>query len=71
MESAIYWTEFAGRTSNYTFKTPASSVPFYQYIYLDVIAVLGGITLLTLSLVKIVFSLLKTKPHQTKKMKTK
>ncbi|CAB3255771.1 unnamed protein product [Arctia plantaginis] len=40
MDTAIYWTEFVGRTKNYTFRSPAATVPFYQYLYLDIITLL-------------------------------
>lgn len=37
LEAAIYWTEFAARHSNITFRTAAADVPLYQHFYLDII----------------------------------
>lgn len=73
MDSAVYWTEFAARTGNYSFRTPAGSVPLYQYRSWDIIAVLGSIIFAILYSLKTVISLLsksKTKPVQ-RKIKTK
>ncbi|KAJ8719644.1 hypothetical protein PYW08_011819 [Mythimna loreyi] len=68
MDSAIYWTEFAARTSNYSFATPASSIPLYQYRSWDVIAVLGSILFAILYSVKQTISLLtKSKTQQNKR----
>lgn len=39
LETAIFWTEFAARYSNFTFRTAAADVPTYQYANLDIIAV--------------------------------
>ncbi|KAL4715802.1 hypothetical protein ACJJTC_006381 [Scirpophaga incertulas] len=36
MDTVVYWTEYAARSTNHTFRTAAADVPFYQYIYLDV-----------------------------------
>ncbi|CAH2041366.1 unnamed protein product, partial [Iphiclides podalirius] len=36
LDTAIYWTEFAARYSNLTFRTAAADVPWYQYTNLDV-----------------------------------
>ncbi|XP_037293501.1 UDP-glucosyltransferase 2-like [Manduca sexta] len=43
MDSAIYWTEFAAKYRNLTFRSPSADVPLYQYMYIDVILVLGSI----------------------------
>ncbi|CAH2090412.1 unnamed protein product [Euphydryas editha] len=40
MDSAIYWTEYAARHNNFTFRSAAADVPLYQYLCLDVIVVL-------------------------------
>ncbi|KAJ8720262.1 hypothetical protein PYW07_012305 [Mythimna separata] len=40
MDTAIYWTEYAAKHSNFNFRTPAADVPFYQFINLDVALVL-------------------------------
>ncbi|CAG4945780.1 unnamed protein product [Parnassius apollo] len=48
MESAVYWTEFAARYHNFTFRTPAADVPFYQYMLLDIFFILFVMPLLTL-----------------------
>lgn len=39
LETAIFWTEFAARHSNFTFRSAAADVPAYQYANLDIIAV--------------------------------
>lgn len=39
MDTAIYWTEYAARYSNLTFRTAAADLPFYEYHNLDIIAV--------------------------------
>ncbi|KAJ8720263.1 hypothetical protein PYW07_012306 [Mythimna separata] len=73
MDSAIYWTEFAARTSNYSFRTPASSVPLYQYRSWDIVAVLGGILFAILYSLKLTISLLtkSSTPQIKRKHKTK
>lgn len=40
LDTAVFWTEFAAKNSNFTYRTPAADVPIYQYIYLDVLTVL-------------------------------
>ncbi|NP_001274756.1 UDP-glucuronosyltransferase 2B14-like precursor [Bombyx mori] len=40
LETAIYWTEFVARNPDLNFRTAAADTPLYQYILLDVIAVL-------------------------------
>lgn len=43
LETAIYWTEYVIRNKGAHFLKPASvDLPFYQYLLLDVIAVLAG-----------------------------
>ncbi|XP_041981120.1 UDP-glycosyltransferase UGT5-like isoform X1 [Aricia agestis] len=39
METAIFWTEFAARHPNHTFRAPAADVPLYQYLNLDILLV--------------------------------
>ncbi|CAH2090414.1 unnamed protein product [Euphydryas editha] len=39
LDTAIYWTEYAARYSNLTFRTPAADLPFYEYYNFDVVAV--------------------------------
>nr|XP_034832886.1 UDP-glucuronosyltransferase 2B1-like [Maniola hyperantus] len=39
MDSAIYWTEFAARYKNFTFRAAAADVPLNQYLCLDVLGV--------------------------------
>ncbi|CAK1582730.1 unnamed protein product [Parnassius mnemosyne] len=43
MESAVHWTEFAARYQNFTFRSAAADVPFYQYLCLDIFCILLGI----------------------------
>ncbi|CAK1543149.1 unnamed protein product [Leptosia nina] len=38
MDSAIFWTEFAARNKNFTIRSPAVNVPFYQFYNIDVLA---------------------------------
>ncbi|CAH2090413.1 unnamed protein product [Euphydryas editha] len=40
MDSAVFWTEFAARHHNLTFRSPTINVPLYQYFCLDVLFVL-------------------------------
>ncbi|KAJ8719643.1 hypothetical protein PYW08_011818 [Mythimna loreyi] len=40
MDTAVYWTEYAAKHPNFTFRAAAADVPFYQYINLDVALVL-------------------------------
>lgn len=37
LDTAVYWTEFAARYPNQTFRTPAADVPYYQYYSLDLL----------------------------------
>lgn len=46
LKTAVFWTEFAARHSNFTFRTAAADVPFYQYTNLDIIVVF--VTIFTL-----------------------
>lgn len=56
MDTAIYWTEFAARNGNFTFRTRAADVPLYQYLCLDIVLVLGFIGFISLYTVKKVLS---------------
>ncbi|GBP49196.1 UDP-glucuronosyltransferase 2A3 [Eumeta japonica] len=56
MDAAIFWTEFTARHRNFTFRTAAADVPAYQYLQLDVYAIL---TFLILSVVMILKTLLR------------
>ncbi|CAK1582726.1 unnamed protein product [Parnassius mnemosyne] len=49
LDAAIYWTEFAARYSNFTFRTAAADVPLYQYINLDIALVYIALLLLILA----------------------
>ena len=40
MDTAVYWTEYAAKHPSFTFRTAAADVPCYQYMNLDVAAVL-------------------------------
>ena len=71
MDSAIYWTEYAARTSNYSFQTPATRVPLYQYRSWDIIAVLGGILFAILYSLKTLISLVFKSDTQKDKRKIK
>ncbi|CAH0727076.1 unnamed protein product, partial [Brenthis ino] len=48
LDTAIYWTEYAARYSNYTFRSAAADVPLYQYYNLDILSILT-ITLLSVA----------------------
>lgn len=58
MDSAIYWTEYTARYSNFTFRVRAADVPLYQYLYLDIIALFSGIILALFLITKKMFSIL-------------
>lgn len=45
MDTAIFWTEYAARHSNFTFRTAAADVPTYQYLNLDVALIFTAIAL--------------------------
>ncbi|KAG7302056.1 hypothetical protein JYU34_013510 [Plutella xylostella] len=45
MDSAIFWTEYAARHTNITYRTRAADVPTYQYLNLDILSILVGIPL--------------------------
>ncbi|XP_026730403.1 UDP-glucuronosyltransferase 2A3-like [Trichoplusia ni] len=66
MDSAIYWTEFAARSKKYTFRSPASTVPLYQYLYLDVFAVLGGLLFVIINILKTIIPMLFQNSQKTK-----
>ncbi|CAH0686208.1 unnamed protein product [Spodoptera exigua] len=67
MDTAVYWTEFAAKHPNFTFRTAAADVPFYQYINLDVAAVLITIFILNIVALRIVIN----KCRSNKKVTTK
>ncbi|CAG4945820.1 unnamed protein product [Parnassius apollo] len=75
LDTAIYWTEFAARYSNFTFRAAAADVPWYQYINLDVALVYITLLLLILAGFKALLSiccLRKTKEiSRSKKIKHK
>ncbi|XP_052742279.1 uncharacterized protein LOC112052352 [Bicyclus anynana] len=54
IDSAIYWTEFAAKYSNFTFRSPAADVPLYQYLCLDVIIVVITFIVINILIVKYV-----------------
>ncbi|CAH0625489.1 unnamed protein product [Chrysodeixis includens] len=67
IDTAVYWTEFAARHSNFTFRAATADVPFYQYIMLDVYAVLILIFISIVALVKAALKLCrKSKSNNTK-----
>lgn len=72
MDTAIYWTEFVGRTKNYTFRSSSVNVPMYQYFYLDIITLLVSVLLIIMFIFKFILSILRSKPQKTPvKVKTK
>ncbi|KAI5644504.1 UDP-glucoronosyl and UDP-glucosyl transferase domain-containing protein [Phthorimaea operculella] len=70
LETAVFWTEFAARHPNMTFRTPAADVPFYQYYCLDIAAVFIGILGGFVFLISLCRGSKKRVP-ETKRQKTK
>ncbi|CAG9788161.1 unnamed protein product [Diatraea saccharalis] len=64
MDSAIYWTEYAARNRNFTFRSAAANVPTVQYLCLDVILFLLGVILVIAYTFKYVISLICCKRKQ-------
>ncbi|XP_047534233.1 UDP-glucosyltransferase 2-like [Vanessa atalanta] len=52
LDTAIYWTEYAARYPNMTFRSAAADVPSYQYYNLDVIGVFAIALLSTIYIFK-------------------
>ncbi|XP_050677456.1 UDP-glucosyltransferase 2-like [Leptidea sinapis] len=70
MDSAVFWTEFAARYRNFTFTSPAATVPAYQYYALDILSLFFVIILtFILITIKILNSLLS--PKKIPRNKTK
>ncbi|XP_030023418.2 UDP-glucosyltransferase 2 [Manduca sexta] len=72
LDTAIYWTEYAARHPNFTFRTTAADTPYYQFIQLDVYVIFAAI----LAIIYIIFKALiylccgsKTKKAVNKKSK--
>ncbi|KAJ0176088.1 hypothetical protein K1T71_008262 [Dendrolimus kikuchii] len=61
MDTAIYWTEYAARYRNITFRVRAADVPFYQYLYLDVISTFSVFIIVIFLVSKVLFSQLLNK----------
>ncbi|XP_068631749.1 uncharacterized protein [Battus philenor] len=57
LNTAIYWTEFAARYSNFTFRSAAADVPWYQYTNLDIVLVFVTLLLLVLASSKAIISM--------------
>ncbi|XP_059045118.1 uncharacterized protein LOC131840922 [Achroia grisella] len=57
MDTAIFWTEYAARNGNFTFRAASANVPFYQYLCLDIIGVVIGILIVSIYFVKLNFCL--------------
>ncbi|XP_050344613.1 UDP-glycosyltransferase UGT5-like [Nymphalis io] len=58
MDAAIFWTEFAARHQNFTFRSPAADVPLYQYFCLDIYAILLIFFIVTIAVVKYLITIL-------------
>ncbi|XP_013172990.1 PREDICTED: UDP-glucuronosyltransferase 2B2-like [Papilio xuthus] len=74
LDTAIYWTEFAARYSNFTYRTAAADVPLYQYLNLDIVLVFTALLILLLATLKAIVSLCcgsKRKEVPSKKVKRK
>lgn len=73
LDTAIYWTEFAAKYPNYTFRSPAADVPAYQYYNLDVLSILALTLIIVAYLTKLVFSLVcrNSKADKTQNVKSK
>ncbi|XP_050344522.1 UDP-glucosyltransferase 2-like [Nymphalis io] len=65
LDTAIYWTEFAARYPNMTFRTAAADIPCYQYYNLDVIGIFAMALLLTIYMLKCIVFALCSKNRKT------
>lgn len=73
LDTAIYWTEFAAKYPNYTYRTPAADVPRYQYYSLDVLGVLAIVGISVAYVIKLVLTLMcgKSKKNDVQSVKNK
>lgn len=71
LETAVFWTEFAARHANFTFRTAAADVPTYQYVNLDIIAVFLVLVVIVVMLFIKVCCRKKTVPKEVSKSKGK
>lgn len=58
IDNAVFWTEFAAKYSNITFRSRSADVPLYQYLYLDVFVVFTAIVICIGFLVNYIITLL-------------
>lgn len=63
LDTAIYWTEFAARHPNFTFRTAAADIPLYQYLNLDIAAVFFIVFFIVYVVFKFVFSICGRKKY--------
>ncbi|KAG6441099.1 UDP-glycosyltransferase [Manduca sexta] len=60
MDSAIFWTEYAAQHKNFTYRSRSADVPFYQYLYLDVLVILLSFVFVVLIILKtVLFAVMK------------
>ncbi|XP_052750704.1 uncharacterized protein LOC113512976 [Galleria mellonella] len=71
MDTAIFWTEFAARNGNLTFRAAAADVPSYQYFGLDVLAVIILIVLISVYVIRSVINVFKRNTSKLQKSKSK
>ncbi|KAM3961541.1 UDP-glucosyltransferase 2-like [Aphomia sociella] len=72
LDTAVFWTEYVARNSNFTFRTAAADVPLHQYLNLDIACVFITIFILTISVFKVIastFCLKKKTVNEKKKSK--
>lgn len=72
LDTAVYWTEFAAKHSNHTFRTAAADVSLFEYLCLDVLSVFIIVLAFLMYFTKTVIScMFKPKTKEIKKKKTK
>ncbi|CAH0625487.1 unnamed protein product [Chrysodeixis includens] len=70
MDTAIFWMEYVARHQTAVdLKPPTTNLPFYQYIMIDVILVLGSVLIILIYIVVKIFKTLLTKLKTNTKVK--
>lgn len=71
MDTAVYWTEYAARNANFTFRSAAADVPLYQYLNLDVAFVFILMFVTLIATVKVITWPCRPKKRQMQKKQQK
>ncbi|CAG9788158.1 unnamed protein product [Diatraea saccharalis] len=67
LDTAVYWTEYAARNSNFTFRSLAADVPLYQFYHIDVAFVFISIFGIVITACKLLFCRPKTQSIKKKR----